>query len=40
MSDHHIDEYQQSLHKWFVESAESFRADTVQRFTMLTLWHS
>jgi hypothetical protein len=40
MSDQNIDEYQKALHTWFLESAESFRADTVQRFAMLTLWHS
>ena len=40
MSDQHIDEYQKALSTWFLESAESFGPDTVQRFTMLTLWHS
>jgi hypothetical protein len=40
MRDQHIDEYQKALHAWFLESAGPFRNDTVQRFTMLTLWHS
>jgi hypothetical protein len=40
MSDQDVDAYQRALHTWFLESAESFRADAHQRFTMLTLWHS
>lgn len=40
LSEQHVDEHQKALHAWFLESAESFRADKMQRFTMLTLWHS
>lgn len=40
MDDRHIDDYQTALHKWFMESADSFRIDRVQRITMLSLWHS
>jgi hypothetical protein len=40
MSEQHMDEYKLALHAWFLESADSFKADRVQRLTVLSLWHS
>jgi hypothetical protein len=40
LSDQDIDEYQTALCTWLSSAADSFRADRVQRLTMLSLWHS